>query len=68
VVEKTITKEHTDPIYLAIEKHPMADAAYGDELDRSADESVKESRQKREGAALITSLRTKQSCSAVGTV
>jgi hypothetical protein len=39
---KTITSQHTDPIYLAIEKHPMADAAYDDALDRSADESVKE--------------------------
>jgi hypothetical protein len=48
----------------------MADAAYGDELDQSADESVKESRQKRKGAALITLLRTKQSwwCSRDGLI
>ncbi len=45
---KTITSEHTDPIYLAIEKHPIADAAYDDALDRSADDQRESSKSAKE--------------------
>jgi hypothetical protein len=53
-------REHiSDPIFIAIEKHQLADAAFDDSLDRGADESVKDTRQNQEGAALIALLRTK---------
>ena len=54
-----MTERISDPIFLAIEKHRLADAAFDDSLDRGADESVKEARQNQEGAALITLLQTK---------
>lgn len=54
-----MTERISDPIFIAIEKHRLADAAFDDSLDRGADESVKEARQNHEGAALIALLRTK---------
>jgi hypothetical protein len=54
-----MTERISDPIFIAIEKHRLADAAFDDSLDRGADESVKEARPNQEGAALIALLRTK---------
>jgi hypothetical protein len=54
-----MTEPMSDPIFLAIEKHRLADAAFDDSLDRGADESVKGARQNQEGAVLIALLRTK---------
>jgi hypothetical protein len=54
-----MTEGISDPIFIAIEKHRLADAAFDDSLDRGADESVKEARQDQEGAALIDLLRTR---------
>jgi hypothetical protein len=49
----------TDPVYAAIERHRLADAAYDDSLERGTDESVKETRNNQEAAALIALLRTR---------
>jgi hypothetical protein len=54
-----MAEQNSDPIFIAIEQHRLADAAFDDSLDRGADESVKNARQKQEGAALLVLLRTK---------
>jgi hypothetical protein len=51
--------EHvSDPISAAIEHHRMADAAFDASIARDADEAIKASHEKREGAALRILLRT----------
>jgi hypothetical protein len=57
--EGFMTGHISGPIFIAIEQHRRAAAAFDDSLDRGADESVKDARQKQEAAALITLLRTK---------
>jgi hypothetical protein len=52
-------RAHFRPIFVAIEKHRLADAAFDDSLDRGAHESVKEDRIDSEGAALLALLQTK---------
>jgi hypothetical protein len=37
-------ERNSDPIFAAIEKHRLADAAWDDSLDRCADEPVKDTR------------------------
>jgi hypothetical protein len=49
----------TDPIFTAIEKHRLLDAAYDDSLQRRAHESAKTGCEVQESAALIALLRTK---------
>lgn len=48
-----------DPIFEAIEKHRLADAAFDDSLTRNANVSVKDTREDQERTALIALLRTK---------
>ena len=48
----------TDPIFAAIERHRLADAAYDDSIERQADESEKDALGEKEKAALIALLRT----------
>ena len=48
-----------DPIFIAIERHRVADAAWDDALDRDAEESVKSERQELERIALIALLHAK---------
>ena len=54
-----MTEHISDPIFTAIEQHRLADAAFGDSLERDFDESVKSTREEREGTALVALLRTK---------
>jgi hypothetical protein len=54
-----MTGHISDPIFIAIEQHRLADAAFDDSLDRDADEPVKNARQEQEGTALVALLRTK---------
>ena len=55
----SMNEQHADPIFIAIERHRLADAAYDDSLERGTDESVKETRKNQEAAALIALLRTR---------
>jgi hypothetical protein len=48
-----------DPIYAAIERHRLADAAYVAALDRGDTEAVKAACSEREALALVAMLRTK---------
>lgn len=52
-------KQISDPIFAAIERHRLVDAAYDDSIERGADEAVKSERGEQEHAALISLLRTK---------
>jgi hypothetical protein len=52
-------ERNSDPIFAAIEKHRLADAAWDDSLDRCADEPVKDERHEHERAALVALLRTR---------
>lgn len=54
-----MTERVSDPIFVAIEQHRLADAAFDDSLERGADEFVKSLRQDQEGVALIALLGTK---------
>jgi hypothetical protein len=48
----------TDPIFAAIERHRIADAAFDDAIERDADESLKAAREGEEKEELIALLRT----------
>src|SRR5277367_3282757 len=54
-----MTEHISDPIFVAIEQHRLADAAFDDSLGPSADEPVKSARQDQESAALMALLLTK---------
>lgn len=56
-----MTESIYDPVFAAIEKHRLADAAYDASIDRGADETVKNDHQNQETAALIAMMRTKPS-------
>jgi hypothetical protein len=51
--------ERSDPVFVAIERHRLADAAFDDSIDRSADEYLKSMCQEQEATALVALLRTK---------
>jgi hypothetical protein len=48
-----------DPVFAAIERHRLADAAYDDSIERQSEENIKSERAGREGAALLALLQTK---------
>jgi hypothetical protein len=54
-----MTEHISDPIFIAIERHRLADAALDDSIGRGADESIKKDRVDKEGVALVALLRTK---------
>jgi hypothetical protein len=54
-----MTEHISDPVFIVIEKHRSADAAWDDSLDRCADEPVKDERHEQERAALVALLRTR---------
>jgi hypothetical protein len=49
----------TDPIFVAIETHRLADAAWDDALQRKAEEDIKDARQTEESATMLALLRTR---------
>jgi hypothetical protein len=52
-----MTDDISDPIFIAIEQHRLADAAFDDSLERGADESIKGARLVRQTTTLINLLQ-----------